>query len=67
MIKNYKSIKPSQGKKENFTSEVNKSEQHSKIDKLDISLLSRNITNLFEQIKSVTNEVQFKNILHENK
>ena len=66
MIKNYKSNKPSQGKKENFASEVNKGEQ-SKIDKLDISLLSRNITNLFEQIKSVTNEVQFKNILHENK
>jgi len=68
MIKAHKS-KPN-SKKEIFSSVDtgmglgNKNDQ-SKIDKLDISLLSRNISNLFEQIKTVTNDIQFKNILIE--
>jgi len=64
MIKAYKSAKPSQNKKE-FTTEKVGGDQ-SKIEKIDISILTKNITNLFDQIKTVTNDIQIKNILIEN-
>jgi hypothetical protein len=59
MIAAQKLVKPTKNNKED-----NKNEK--KFDKLDISLLTRNITNLFEQIKTVTNDVQIKKILIEN-
>ncbi len=61
MIKLHKNTKQ---KKENFHAG---DKSHSKLDKLDISLLSRNIINLSEQIKTMTNDVQIKNLLYEKK
>ena len=58
----------SQNKKENtFPIEsLNKKTDTSKFDKLEISLLTKNIMNLNEQIKTMSHDVNFKNLFLDN-
>jgi hypothetical protein len=65
---NYYKVKKSYGKKEQeFNEFVNKKGgELNKIDKIDISVLSHNISELVEQIKSVTDGINVKNSLSLN-
>ena len=65
---NYYKTKKSYGKKEQeFYEFVNKKgSELSKIEKIDISILSHNISELVEQIKSVTEGINVKNSLSLN-